>query len=729
MTIFTRLLLAAALLLIPVTAFAATERVALVIGNGQYRNAVALPNPPNDASDVATLLKRLDFEVIEGEDLTRDGMEKAIRDFAIASSKARIVLFFYAGHGMQVAGRNYLVPTDAKLLDRTALDFEAIDVDEVFRYMTGDGKIALAFLDACRNNPLARNFVRSLGPTRSASVGQGLAPTATAGSGLFIAFATAPNDVAQDGEGRNSPFTAALLRRLPTPGLEIQQVMTRVKADVQQATDGEQRPWHNSDLSAEVYLAPALQKPPAAAADDDAADLIFWKAVENTKDAETLRLFVEKFPQSRFVPAARQKLASLSNGVLRPDPPTRLRDDATRRCELLTQALRSKIVDVGNRRIQPREIVEACEAAVNENAKSGANFYNLALAYNNVDNYREYQRTLERASELGHVEAMAALGAGLSSNWSNIDYDPERAEKLLLQAAELGARWAPSNLETLYKYGPPSIKNEEKSRYWYDRKIDQMKAEADSGDAEGLYRLGQAYMWGDGPRIPADPQRASNLLERAVQEGYLWAFGPLMSRYTNSGKGFQPDTGKAVEYRRKYEDLLLQLYERGQNSAIVTVASLYHYYNNIKDIKKAINLYEEAAARNIILGYGGLHSVYSYEDGYKNARQALKWGLKEAEAKGNCGISPEELTQSLHPETPMLATPENAARCVLDAMRRFQVFFNPKWGADKYKTIYRSTRVEMQRILRDEGFYRGAIDGVFGMGTLNAMASYMKVGH
>lgn len=725
MTILLRLFLLAALLLAPSGAFAAAERVALVIGNGAYQNAVGLPNPPNDASDIAGLLKRLDFEVIEGEDLTRNGMEDAIRKFAIASAKARIVLFFYAGHGMQVAGRNYLIPTDAKLLDRTALDFEAIDVNHVFQYMTGDGKVALAFLDACRNNPLARNFVRAMGPSRSASVGQGLAPTATAGSGLFIAFATAPNDVAQDGNGRNSPFTAALLRRLPTPGLEIQQVMTRVKADVQRATDGEQRPWHNSDLSAEVYLAPAVPKPAVADSDATAPDSVFWKALENTKDAGALQLFLKKFPDSPFVAEAERKLASLSEAVVRPDLTVDRDDEATRRCELLAQALHGKIVDVGNRRIQPREIVDACEAAVNENPKSGENFYNLALAYNNVDNYAEYERALTSASDLGHVKAMVALAWGLSSSWSDLSFEPEKAENLFLVAAESGSYSAAQGLENLYKYGRGSLKNDEKRRYWYDRRVDLIKAKAESGDAESLYSLGNAYMYGDGARIPVDPQRARELLEEAEQKEYLWAPGSLMSWYTNNDKGFVRDTAKALEYRREYEDRLLKLYERGNNSSITTVASLYNFYPTIKDIPRALTLYKEAASHGIVSAYSSLHSIYAYDDGYKNPGEALKWQLKYAAAKGKCGMSPEDLTQTLHPEIPMLATPENAARCVLDAVRRGQAFILYIPGIhNDWMTIYRPTRFVIQRILKEEGYYHGAVDGVFGRNTFNALKAY-----
>lgn len=307
---------------------AASERVALVIGNGDYRNAVALPNPKNDAEDVAAMLETLGFEVIKGIDLDRQGMEATLRQFAGAVTDAKISLFFYAGHGIQVNGRNYLIPVDAKLEDRTALDFETIESGKVFRYMTGGDKVALAFLDACRNNPLTRRFVRSLGQASRSAVGRGLAAPTVADSGLFIAFATAPNDVAQDGEGRNSPFTSALISHMPTPGLEIQQVMTRVKADVQTKTNGDQRPWHNSDLSSEVYLLPGsdppstpgpVTQPPTTDPDGDAlaVELAYWDSVKGSNNKSLLEAYLQKYPDGRFADLAETMIATLN----RPDPP------------------------------------------------------------------------------------------------------------------------------------------------------------------------------------------------------------------------------------------------------------------------------------------------------------------------------------------------------------------------------------------------------------------------
>jgi hypothetical protein len=232
------------------------KRVALVIGNSAYRNAVELLNPRNDAIAVSAKLLDLGFEVVDGQDLDKNGMERSIREFIRKVEGADVSFFFYAGHGMQVAGKNYLIPVDARLEDTAAIDFETIDADRVLGYMAEENRVAIALLDACRDNPLSRKFALAIGASRSTAVGRGLAVPSTLGGGMLIGFATAPGEVALDGQGPNSPFTTALLKYIPQKGLEIQQLMTKVKAEVYQSTNKKQSPWHNSDLRQEFYLQP-----------------------------------------------------------------------------------------------------------------------------------------------------------------------------------------------------------------------------------------------------------------------------------------------------------------------------------------------------------------------------------------------------------------------------------------------------------------------------------------
>jgi hypothetical protein len=244
---------------------AATDRVALVIGNGAYRHANPLPNPPNDAADIAAALRAIGFDVVEGRDLDKRAMEAKIIEFGRKLDGANIAAFFYAGHGLQVGGKNYLVPVDAKVERAAELGFETVEVSQVLAQMEADKRVNLVFLDACRDNPLARSLARSLAAgSRSTGVGQGLASIQSA-VGTMIAYATQPDNVALDGAGRNSPFTAALLRHIATPGLEVSSLMKRVRADVVQTTNQKQVPWDHSSLMGDVVLVPGAATPNVAA--------------------------------------------------------------------------------------------------------------------------------------------------------------------------------------------------------------------------------------------------------------------------------------------------------------------------------------------------------------------------------------------------------------------------------------------------------------------------------
>jgi tetratricopeptide (TPR) repeat protein len=236
------------------------QRVALVIGNGAYANVKALPNPPNDARAIAKNLRDIGFTVSEGADLDRAAMQKMTRDFLREAVRAQIAVIYYAGHGVQIEGRNYLVPVDARLQAGPNVTDAMIDMDTILAGLDDQVRTNILIFDACRNNPMAPRTA-STEPVRSMETGSGLAaPTApssgaTLGAGTLIAFATAPGQVALDGEGGNSPFSAALSRHIGTPGLEVQQMLTRVRAEVVAATKGKQVPWSNSSLLGEVYLA------------------------------------------------------------------------------------------------------------------------------------------------------------------------------------------------------------------------------------------------------------------------------------------------------------------------------------------------------------------------------------------------------------------------------------------------------------------------------------------
>ena len=237
------------------TAFA-EKRVALVIGNGAYINTTPLANPANDAGDMVAALKIAGFDVVQAVDADKRKIDQALRTFTEKMAGADVALFFYAGHGLQVGAQNYLVPIDAKLDRERDVDFEAVKLEFVLRQMEIDreGKTSIVILDACRDNPLSRNLARTMG-TRSTAIGRGLAAAST-GLGTFIAYATQPGNVALDGDGRNSPFTSALVKHMSIKGRNLPATMIEVRKDVVAATNGRQVPWDHSALTGDFYFQP-----------------------------------------------------------------------------------------------------------------------------------------------------------------------------------------------------------------------------------------------------------------------------------------------------------------------------------------------------------------------------------------------------------------------------------------------------------------------------------------
>lgn len=245
----------------------AAKRVALVIGNANYTNTAALANPKNDATDFGAAIKSFGFEVIEGIDLDKAGMDRKLREFADALEGASVAVLFYAGHGLQVDGINYLVPVDAMLSKKAALEFEMVRLDSIQRHMESEQRTSILFFDACRDNPLARNLASSMG-TRSVREGAGLAQQ-EAGAGTLISYSTAPGRTALDGSGRNSPYTGALVKQMQSSKDHLAEMLYEVRNSVMKSTNGSQVPWDVSALTRRFYFKEPAQPPVVAALPPD----------------------------------------------------------------------------------------------------------------------------------------------------------------------------------------------------------------------------------------------------------------------------------------------------------------------------------------------------------------------------------------------------------------------------------------------------------------------------
>lgn len=327
-----RLVLIVVALLLPALASAQPERrVALVIGNGAYRHAAPLRNPARDAERMADILRNAGVEVIFGTNLDRLAMDDRVREFGNRLEGGRVGIFFFAGHGLQVAGENYLLPIDARLERERDLEFEAMPLTRILRVAESAAPTNLVFLDACRDNPLARSLARSMG-TRSSSIGAGLAQVQATGIGTLVAFATQPGNVALDGEGTaNSPFTAALAEHIAEPGVDIGLAMRRVREDVIAATERRQVPWDHSSLVGDVVLVPVAVTPAAPVVPTvpavpvvppEAVELTFWQSVVASGTTGDFEEYLRQYPQGRFAGLARNRIEQARRGRETPPQPT-----------------------------------------------------------------------------------------------------------------------------------------------------------------------------------------------------------------------------------------------------------------------------------------------------------------------------------------------------------------------------------------------------------------------
>jgi hypothetical protein len=291
----------------------AEVRVALVIGNGAYQHAPRLTNPANDASDVAAALKRSGFDVILATDLDKAQMDEATIRFARAARNADVAMFYYSGHAMQFGGVNYLAPVDTQLADEADLR-RMVRVDDIVADIQQAKNLRILVLDSCRDNPLADDLKRSIGRTRAMSVQRGLAKIDTP-EGMILAYSTQAGRTAQDGNGRNSPYTAAFLKHIEAKE-EIGTVFREISSDVYQTSGQNQLPELSLSITGEFYLNGRLQitvNPPANAAPADpcTAAEAHWKSAESIGTIGAFEDHLARFPNCAFAGLAKARIDAL----------------------------------------------------------------------------------------------------------------------------------------------------------------------------------------------------------------------------------------------------------------------------------------------------------------------------------------------------------------------------------------------------------------------------------
>ena len=299
----------AAFMLAAPSVILADGRVALVIGNSAYTETSRLANPVNDATDMAAALRALQFDVTLETDTDEDALDDALASFEEQSAGADLALVFYAGHGMEMNGANYLVPVDARLASAAAVERETIALDSVLAATSG-ARTRIVILDACRNNP----FARTMRGAQRANVRSGGLAAVSTGAGLLVAYAAAAGDVAADGEedDRNSPYTAVLLQHLRSPGVEVRVMLGNVGGAVSDATGADQQPFVYTSLTGEHYLAGRVPAPAADTADSlRRQETVFWESIRESTNPADFEAYLNQFSTGVFAQLARNRLTEL----------------------------------------------------------------------------------------------------------------------------------------------------------------------------------------------------------------------------------------------------------------------------------------------------------------------------------------------------------------------------------------------------------------------------------
>src|SRR5712672_1048741 len=318
----------------------AGKRVALVIGNSSYQNVAALTNPANDATAITEMFRKASFDVVESRrDLKYMDMRRALRDFADKARGADIAVIYFAGHGLDVDGTNYAVPVDATLERDIDVDDEAVSLNRILLAAEPATKLRLIILDACRDNPFARKMKRTLA---SRALSRGLVGVEANKPNTFIAFAAKEGSTAADGDGNNSPFSAALVKYLTKPGLDIRKAFGFVRDDVMSATGNQQEPYTTNSLGGnDVALVPAPASPPAASGNANADIRHDYELAERVGTREAWDSFVAANPSGFYTDLAKAQRNKLAAETARIAATEKARNAAEERARLAAEGAKA----------------------------------------------------------------------------------------------------------------------------------------------------------------------------------------------------------------------------------------------------------------------------------------------------------------------------------------------------------------------------------------------------
>lgn len=512
----------------------AETKVALLIANANYTAVTALKNPPNDIAVLRGTLEAAGFAVSTLENGTRAEMSAALSTFEDKVAAADIGMVYYSGHGIEVNGENFLIPVDATLRSDRDIKYEAIVLSDVIATLSKARAFKLVLLDACRDNPFLRTMKHGLTkgvPTR------GLARVDSSESNLLIGYATAPGDVATDGDGGTSPYAQALARHIALPGLEIEAALRAVAKEVFEATGGKQRPFKTGSLFDTVMLGPS--ETTSNVKEDACRDAAtHWTGISTSTDRSLFEEHLRNFPNCAFASLARMRLASLGSdqgaahaSITIPSAPADESENGVPQteCDLLASAPDDKMKvasldGVAFTGIPTDQALAACRAAVDQYPRTARLWYQLGRSLHRAGDYTKASEAYIVAGNYGSAAAMSGLGRLLSLLAR--EGKTEEFQPVLV--------WYQEHITKDQAATAVDLGNAFEEKAQLKRAFDIYTVAAELGEPNALYKL--SWFSDRGALGPRDPTLAATYMIRALKSGLLkhfqsdvWYGGPRIA--------------------------------------------------------------------------------------------------------------------------------------------------------------------------------------------------------
>lgn len=506
------------------------RRVALVIGISDYNNASQLPNPVKDATRIASVLSSIGFDVTLKTNLGINDLRDSVRNFADKADNSDVAVVYFAGHGIEMSGRNYLIPNDAELRRDRDLDHEALTLNLVTTALEGAKRLRIVLLDACRNNPFSAQM--KLAGNRTRSVTRGLAPVEPLGDSLVV-YASKHGTVAEDGEGQNSPFAEALAQTLTKPGVEISLLFRKVRDQVIRTTNRRQQPFIYGSISGDpfYFIAPkkvvnnvVIQQTPAIKTTTACS---IWPQIATTATKAQVEAFLTECHDGIFYRLAQARLKELKGSAVAtltpPKPDLNITHSNEPASKLYNLAKNYQYGTGGKRKDLKKALELFMQAAAKGHAQSMTDVgWMNENGYGTARNLHKAFEYYQKAADAGERMGINNLGwMYTKGNVVSINYP--KAVELYEKAIALGEPLAMTNLGWMYETGKGVSIDYAKAFYYY-------KKAGDAGDLQGLHNTG--WMYASGRGTARSPQKGAEAVYKAVRSGNQFSIDQMTGNYT-----------------------------------------------------------------------------------------------------------------------------------------------------------------------------------------------------